>query len=213
MTQIKNYFSKARVETFSDGVFAIIVTLLVLEIKVPHIELETSSGELFKALIKLLPKFISWIISFFTVCIIWVNHHRLFKMFHIFNQGLFWWNAVVLMWVSFIPFPTALLGDYPENSTSFLLYGAVMIAVTMSFAFMRIYVSHRDGLLHPDINRETFKKGTKFSILFGAIPYLIGALAVYIHPYISFVIFIAIAIYFILPHSTEEIEILEKKQH
>lgn len=87
-----NIFSKNRVEAFSDGIFAIIVTLLVLEIKVPHIGDHHSTGELFAALKGLLPKFLSWIISFFTVAVIWVNHHRIFKQIGQLDNGIFWWN-------------------------------------------------------------------------------------------------------------------------
>lgn len=74
-----NYISKARVEAFSDGIFAIIVTILILEIKVPEIEHHNSMNELIDVLIHLLPKIISWIISFLIVCVIWVNHHRMFE--------------------------------------------------------------------------------------------------------------------------------------
>lgn len=207
MENIKNYFSKSRVETFSDGVFAIIVTLLVLEIKVPHIDLHDNSSDLLKALIGLFPKFISWIISFFTVCVIWVNHHRLFKIFHIFNHGLFWWNAVLLMWCAFIPFPTAVLGDYPNNQIAVLLYGIVMMFMALTFSLMRIYVAKRKSLLSSEIDIQKFKKGTIFSIIFGPVLYLAGAIVSFIHPYLSFAIYLGIAIYFIFPHSTEDIEL------
>jgi uncharacterized membrane protein len=120
---MKNIFSKSRVEAFSDGIFAIIITLLVLEIKVPHIHEIHSSAELGKALLGLMPKMISWIISFFTIAVIWVNHHKIFKQVKILDAGIFWWNALLLLWSSFIPFPTAVLGDYPGNQTSIVLYG------------------------------------------------------------------------------------------
>jgi len=207
MENIKNYFSKSRVETFFYGFFAIIVTLLVLEIKVPHIDLHDNSSDLLKALIGLLPKFISWIISFFTVCVIWVNHHRLFKIFYIFNHGLFWWNAILLMWCSFIPFPTAVLGDYPDNQMAVLLYGIVMMFMALTFSLMRIYAANRKSLLSSEIDISKFKKGTIFSIIFGPVLYLAGAIGSFIHPYLSFAIYLGIAIYFIFPHSTEDIEL------
>jgi len=134
MKNVKNYFAKNRVEIFSDGVFAIIVTLLVLEIKVPHIVIHDSSDQLLFALIGILPKFISWIISFFTICVIWVNHHRLFKMFGAINHGLFWWNALLLLWISFIPFQTAVLGDYHNNQTAIIFYGIVMMLMAFIFS-------------------------------------------------------------------------------
>jgi uncharacterized membrane protein len=139
--------------------------------------------------------------------VIWVNHHRLFKIFPIFNHGLFWWNAVLLMWCSFIPFPTAVLGDYPNNQTAVLLYGIVMMFMALTFSLMRMYVASNNSLLHPDIDLDKFKKGTLFSIIFGPVLYLIGAIMSFIHPYVSFALYLGIAIYFIFPHSTEDIEI------
>jgi uncharacterized membrane protein len=207
---MKNYFSKSRVETFSDGVFAIIVTLLVLELKVPSVSDHQSVQELVNALMALLPKFISWIISFFTVCVIWVNHHRLFKMFRIFSHGLFWWNAVLLLWVSFIPFPTALMGDYSGNRIAVILYGLVMTLMAATFSFMRAYVINNNEILEPGINKDDFKKGTILSVIFGPGLYLAGTIASFVHPYLSFLVFIFIPVYFIFPHATQEVEISEE---
>jgi uncharacterized membrane protein len=207
MKPVKNYFSKSRIETFSDGVFAIIVTLLVLEIKVPHIELHNDNNELFKALVGLFPKFASWIISFFTVCVIWVSHHRLFKMFGNIDHGLFWFNALLLLNISFIPFPTATLGDYPLNQTAIFFYGIVMACNGIIFILMRTYVAKKVNILRPEVNKDKFKKGTIYVIFFGPLAYLSGAFLSYLHPYFSFIIYFLIAVYFILPHSTEDIEI------
>jgi uncharacterized membrane protein len=85
--------SKGRVEALSDGVFAIVVTLLVLEIKVPHVAEHGSVAALADALGTLAPKFVSWVISFATVCVIWLNHHRLFMRIGRLDNGLFWLNA------------------------------------------------------------------------------------------------------------------------
>ena len=194
---MKTIFSKTRVEAFSDGIFAIIVTLLVLEIKVPHIEDHNSTGALIASLFKLFPKFISWIISFFTVAVIWVNHHRLFKQFRQLDHGIFWWNALLLLWTSFIPFPTAVMGDYPGNLTSVVLYGLVMALMAFSFTLMRWYVVRNPELLEETTDIGSFRKGTFLSLLFGPLLYLAGIAASWIHPYGSFAIFLAIPVYFI----------------
>ena len=83
-------FTKNRVEAFSDGIFAILVTLLILELRVPHIENARSSSALYVSLGALVPKLISWLISFLTICIVWMNHHRIFEMFKGINVVLFW---------------------------------------------------------------------------------------------------------------------------
>ena len=194
---MKPIFNKNRVEAFSDGIFAIIITLLVLEIKVPHLEDHFSSAGLTGSLLKLFPKFISWIISFFTVAVIWVNHHKLFNQFRHLDHGIFWWNALLLLWTSFIPFPTAVLGDYPGNITSVVLYGSVMALMAMSFTLMRWYVLRNPGLLEETTDIALFRKGTTLSLIFGPALYLAGVAASLIHPYISFAIYLAIPVYFV----------------
>lgn len=194
---MNNTFSKSRVETFSDGIFAIIITLLVLEIKVPHIDAPLSSKNLLESLLAILPKFISWIISFFTIAVIWVNHHRLFKQFKILDSGIFWWNTVLLMWTTFIPFPTAVLGDYPSNFLSIVFYGLVMSLMAASFSFMRFYVIRKKDLLEENVNFDQFKKGTMMSVIFGPVMYLSGILLGFIHPWLSFTVYLGIPVYFI----------------
>jgi len=194
---MKNIFSKSRVEAFSDGIFAIIVTLLVLEIKVPHIHDYSSKAELTTALVALFPKFISWILSFFTVAVIWVNHHKLFKQFKQLDAGIFWWNALLLLWTSFIPFPTAVLGDYPGNFASIILYGVVMALMAGTFTGMRYYVLRKGNLLEDDVDTKLFRAGTKASFLFGPVFYLAGIALGFISPFISFAVFLIIPVYFI----------------
>ncbi len=195
--RMQTTFSKSRVEAFSDGIFAIIVTLLVLEIKVPHVEDHGSASALTASLIRLFPKFISWIISFFTVAVIWVNHHRLFKQFRVIDHGIFWWNALLLLWTSFIPFPTAVLGDYPGNAASVVLYGSVMALMAASFTLMRWHVLRNPSLLEETTDMLSFRKGTILSLLFGPALYLAGVAFSWIHPAVSFAIYLAIPIYFI----------------
>lgn len=199
-------FSRGRVETFSDGVFAIIVTLLVLELKVPHLGEAVTDARLGDALIALLPKFTSWIISFGTVCVIWVNHHRLFSMYRSITHGLFWWNAFLLLWVSFIPFPTALMGDYHGSALAVSFYGLVMALMALSFSLMRIYVLRNPSVLEERVDVAEFRKGTVLSLLFGPVLYLVGAGCAWAHAYAAFVIYLFIPVYFIFPHATKDAE-------
>ncbi len=200
---MNQHFSKNRVEAFSDGIFAIIITLLVLEIKVPHIHEYNSTSELTKALISLLPKLIGWMISFFTVAVIWVNHHRIFGQFKHLDNGIFWWNALLLMWTSFIPFPTAVLGDYPNNLTSIILYGLVMSFMALSFTLMHKYALRNKNLLYDEIDLISFRKGTTYSFIFGPLMYLSGVFLGFIHPYLAFAVFLAIPVYFIFSENTK----------
>ena len=197
-------FTKNRVEAFSDGIFAIIVTLLVLEIKVPHIENADSVWGLFNAVTALMPKFLSWMISFLTICIIWMNHHRLFESFKGINVGLFWLNVNILLWVCFVPFPTALMGDYPRNPLAVAFYGGVMFFTAAGFVLTRLYAFKNKELLKETVSLKTFKRGLIFSAIFGPSFYLIGASLAWINTSLSFVVYLLIAVYFVFSFATKE---------
>jgi uncharacterized membrane protein len=201
---MEHIFNKSRVEAFSDGIFAIIITLLVLEIKVPHIENHDSATNLFLSLKLLIPKFVSWLVSFFTVAVIWVNHHRIFKQIGRLNNGIFWWNAVLLLWTSFIPFPTAVLGDYPNNTVSFVLYGLVMAFMAASFTLMRLYAIRNQKVLEASVNIDAFKKGTRNSLIFGPVMYISGIVLGFLSPLLAFAIYLGIPVYFIFSESKKQ---------
>ena len=190
---------RGRVEALSDGVFAIVVTLLVLEIKVPHVE-HDSMAELGRALWTLAPKFLSWVISFVTVCVIWLNHHRLFTAVSRMDNGLFWLNANLLLWTSFIPFPTALMGDYPTSSLAVSFYGCVMFLMALGFVLIRGYMLRNADLFNEHVDRTAFRKGTRSSIVMGPIAYALGAGLAWVSQIGAFVCYAAIALYFVFPH-------------
>jgi uncharacterized membrane protein len=197
------YFSKSRVETFSDGVYAIVLTLLVLEIKVPHIENVDSVHELGVALIHMLPKVISWVASFLIVCVIWVNHHRIFEQLQTITHSLFWLNANLLFWSSFIPFPTALMGDYVSNPLALAVFGVILAFSALAFFLMRINILKNTSVLKPDVDVTQFRKATTRSLIFGPGFYVAGAMLSFVHTYIAIVIFLFVPLYFIFFNSTK----------
>ena len=198
---MSSFFSKARVEAFSDGVFAIIITLLVLELRVPHIELPATAEALSEALVHLLPKFIAWVISFAIVGVIWVNHHRIFHALKSIDHNLFWLNLNLLLWTSFIPFPTALVGDYLNNKLAMSFFGIANSMMGFAFLFIRLYMWR-----HPEttegLSREYLWKGVRNVLLFGPSLYLTGAALAWVHPYIALAVYGFIPLYFILPGAT-----------
>src|SRR5881397_3760164 len=111
----RGHLHLTRIEAFSDGVFAIVVTLLVLELKLPVLKDHGSVSELAHQLVELAPKFLSWLISFIIVCKFWLNHHHVLGLARHANYAMVWLNALFLMFQSFVPFPTALMGEYPGN--------------------------------------------------------------------------------------------------
>ncbi|MCM2335107.1 MAG: TMEM175 family protein [Anaeromyxobacteraceae bacterium] len=192
---------RGRVEALSDGVFAIVVTLLVLEIKVPHVEAHDSLAALAGALWGLLPKFVSWVISFLTVCVIWLNHHRLLRLVGRFDPGLFWWTANLLLWTSFIPFPTALMGDYPGNRLAVSFYGVVMLLMALAFVLLRRRMLAVPGLLHDEGSREALRRGAGYAIVMGPVAYLVGAALAWVSIPAAFACYAAIAASFVSPRA------------
>jgi uncharacterized membrane protein len=190
-------FTKNRVEAFSDGIFAIIVTLLILELKVPHIEQTDSATALMTSLMDLFPKFLSWVISFLTICVIWINHHRIFETFKGFNIVLFWLNVQVLLWVCFIPFPTALVGDYPHNPLAVASYGIVMALTSASLVIVRCYGLLNTSLLEAGVPQAAYKKAIVFAFIFGPILYLVGAALALLNTFLSLTVYLLITLYFI----------------
>ncbi|HEV7642319.1 MAG TPA: TMEM175 family protein [Pyrinomonadaceae bacterium] len=193
------YFAKGRVEAVCDGIFAIILTLLVLEIKVPHIHDAHSVDELVHSLRDVIPKFIAWVISFFTVMVIWVNHHRIFESLKKIDHTIFWLNANLLLWISFYPFTTALLGDYPDNNFAASFYGMASFLMGIGFLSLRYHMWRHPELTDGYTNDELWS-GVRNVFLFGPVLYLLGAASAWIHPYIAFAFYAFITIYFIFPH-------------
>lgn len=201
---IINYgnFSKSRIEAFSDGVFAIIVTLLVLEIKIPHLETVTNEAFL-HSMYELLPKILAWINSFLVVCVIWMNHHRVLDNFKQIDAGIFWLNNILLMTVSIIPFPTAILGEYTFLTYAVSFYGACLFFMGVAFGAVRIYAAKNTHLLKDDIDIHLYKLGATHTVIYGPLLYLVGAGLSLINPWAGFVVYFFIIVYFITPKSSK----------
>jgi uncharacterized membrane protein len=202
---------KNRIEAFSDGVIAVAITLLVLEFKVPEISLAHGEGALIQALLHAAPKFAAYFTSFIIVAVWWVAHHQLFHALHKTNRTLLWINTLFLMWVCLIPFPTALIGDYPTSHTAAFLYGAIATLTAASFILMRWYVSCKAKLLKTDLPedavRRTIKKGMLSPIL-----HLIGMLIAVLTPVVALAVYAAIAVLFMFPSALDpHIDHSEKK--
>jgi uncharacterized membrane protein len=151
---------KGRLEAFSDGVFAIAITLLILEIKVPHDDGHLSNRELASALLHLWPSFLAFLTSFLTILIMWVNHHGLFHLVQHMSRGLKFANGMLLLVVTFIPFPTALLAQHlntPAAATAAVFYCGTYILVSISYLATLREVS-RPHVRRDDVPPDHWKK-------------------------------------------------------
>ncbi len=197
--------STARLEAFSDGVIAIIVTLLIFEIKIPELH-DASSVGVGSALWAIAPKFLGFVISFFTVCIFWVNHHYFMHALRRSDRSLLWYNNHLLFWLAIVPFVTAFVGDYPLQPMVIALYALVMMMSTVAFASMIHYVFFRGHLAGAHVS-EGLKKQEFHRALFGAACYALAGVVAFIHPYISLAIFVVLPLYYVVPRLLSRTEV------
>jgi len=134
--------SKDRVEAFSDGVFGIVLSLLILELHAPNIAANSSLSQYAAAMAPLLPNVISFALTFVMICIHWVSHHYFFSHLQRVTVGLVWLNNFFLLWMCFLPFPTAMLGDHLTDLFPILLYGVNSLFLALTFYGFRSYASH-----------------------------------------------------------------------
>jgi uncharacterized membrane protein len=118
--------SKHRLEALTDGIFAVAMTLLVIELKLPEHATVRDASDLANGVVRLIPTFIAWIISFFVLAIFWFSHHRLFHYVRIVDGRLLWLNILYLGFVSLMPFSSALAGQYPRMLFSQWFYSSNM---------------------------------------------------------------------------------------
>jgi uncharacterized membrane protein len=184
--------STSRIEAFSDSIFAVVLTLLVLEVHVPQVDDSDVSHELAHRVLSMAPKFLAYGLSFVIICVWWVAHHHLFRVLARSDRGLLWINCLFLLWLSFIPFPTAMIGDYPKEAFAVMSYGAVMTLAGLSFCLMRYYTFFGADLVDQRIDKSLLKR----AMLRSALNPLLHAIAVAIAPLSTRA---AIVLYAILP--------------
>jgi uncharacterized membrane protein len=188
-----------RVEAFSDGVFAIAITLLILAV---GLEQAFSEGELKRQLVDLWPAYIAYAVSFLTVGIMWANHHQIFRHFARVDRPLLLLNILLLMCVSFTPFPTRVVAEHAKNGSdreaAAVLYGLTMTLTAICFFSVWIYGSRR--LLRPDADMREVDGITR-SYLPGAPMYLLATLIAFVSPIASLIIFGALAIFYAISSS------------
>lgn len=144
-----------RVEAFSDGVFAIALTLLILEIKVPDLNDFSTNEKLFNALKGLWPSYFAFILSFFAVLIMWINHHGFFKYLRKINPAFMYANGFLLLMVTFINFPTAILGKYintPAFNMASAFYCGSMVILSVAYNLLWFSAAYKRKLVKDEIS-------------------------------------------------------------
>jgi len=194
-------FAKGRLEMFSDGVFAIVITLLVLELKMPEVEDPTDMHMVLTALVKVLPAFYSWVISFFFVAIMWLHHHNIMHMASRSDYGVIWINNLLLFFICMLPFPTALMGHY--HLPIFIALWGLTVSLT-STMLVWLYYYNSKNYLKDSYDKKQVMKNVRLSVFAAPVMYLTGGLLAWVSIYISFVIYGLVPLLYLLPLDKEK---------
>jgi uncharacterized membrane protein len=190
-----------RVEAFSDGIFAIAITLLVLNMKVPPAASVTASHTLFQALLSQWPVDLSYLLSFLTVLIMWMNHHKLFLHIRRSDHPFLLLNGLLLMGVTVVPFPTAVLAEHINTTGARVaagVYSGTYLFIAILFDLLWRYASHGGRLLAKNHNPESVAAITR-QYKFGPISYLNAFLLAFASVWASIGVCMALAAFFALP--------------
>ena len=193
-----------RIEAFSDGVFAIAITLLVIEIGVPHLE-EGSGRTLFGALVEQWPSYLGYVISFLQIGVIWANHHNRFRFIVRSDHVLLFLNILFLMCVAFIPFPTALLADYlqgTERATAGAVYAGTLAVTAVFFTLLWLYAATNYRLIDRNLDPFLVRAMTRRYVL-GMVAYLFAFLLAFVNVAASLILIVVLALIFVLPEPGE----------
>jgi uncharacterized membrane protein len=179
---------KGRLEAFSDGVIAVIITIMVLELKVPH-------GTSLADLSELAPVFLTYVLSFTNVGIYWVNHHHLLHMVKKVSGGILWANLHLLFWLSLIPFTTGWMGENHFSTWPVVIYGIDLLACALAYTLLAQTIARsrdRDSEIEKLIQ---FSTKDKISL----VSYVISIPMAFYYPWISGALFVAVALMWFLP--------------
>jgi uncharacterized membrane protein len=179
---------KGRLEAFSDGVIAIIITIMVLEMKVPH-------GDSLEALRPVLPVFLSYLLSFVYVGIYWNNHHHLLHTCTTVTGGMLWANLHLLFWLSLFPFATGWMGENSFTAMPTALYGGILLMAALAYVLLQqsiIRAQGPDSLLKKAVGRDW--KGRLSPVL-----YVLAILTAFWAPVVAEAILVAAALIWLIP--------------
>ena len=192
-----------RLEAFSDGVFAIAITLLVLDVHVP-LASDLGGGSLLHALLRQWPVYLAYMTSFLTILIMWVNHHQMFARIGRVDHSLLFLNGLLLMSVSIVPFPTSLVAAYlqqRDGQVATAVYSGTFVAIAVLFNLLWRYAAYEGRLLESDEDPR-FVRGLSRQYLLGPPAYFAAFVLAFVSVWASVSLCMLLAIFFALPIGT-----------
>ncbi|MGE3957607.1 MAG: TMEM175 family protein [Vicinamibacterales bacterium] len=181
---------KRRLESFSDGVFAIVITLLVLELKLPDVSYEA----LGRSLLQLLPSISAYVLSFLLIGMYWVFHHHAYTLITGVDGVLLWLNIVFLLLISFMPFPTMMLGRFPGQTLPVVFYGCNLLLANMHGLAMLLYLRRAPRLASRRFTPALFRKQVRIYLVVNGL-YAVNIGLAFVLPRVAMIIFGAMAVY------------------
>jgi uncharacterized membrane protein len=180
---------KGRLEAFSDGVLAIILTIMVLELKVPH-------GASFAALRPLLPVFLSYVLSFVYVGIYWNNHHHLLSSARQINGGILWPNLHLLFWLSLVPVATGWMGENHFAPATLAVYGGILLASAVAYSILQNRLIALNSGPDSSLGRAV---GHDWKGKLSPVLYLMGIVSSFWLPWLSGAVYVFVALMWLVP--------------
>ena len=195
---------KGRFEAFSDGVFAIAITLLVLEFHLPDPRANAAEGGLPAALLALWPQYFVYVASFATIGIMWLNHHALFQGVTRVSYAINLINLGLLLLVAFLPFPTEVLARYGPTHTGVAFYGLILLLCSLAYRGLWYVVTPQPNGRHDFLGYLTVWNPWA---TVGLVAYLAGIAFAYVYPIASLVLFGLIAVYYALAGTVSSVKL------
>lgn len=200
----QNFFiSTSRIEAFSDGVFAIVITLLAFQFKVPKFTAGALLEQNFHELAKLSSNAIGFVFSFLFVAVFWINHHQLFHTIKEADRTLLWYNIHLLFWITILPFPTAMVGDHPDIPLAAMSLAFVLMMICIAALIVRRYCYFRASLVDESLSLVSVKDGLNKNI----VAIILNFAAICVAPFavnVCYIIFIIVLALFIIPQKLEK---------
>lgn len=183
-------FSKARFEAFSDGVFAIAITLLVLEFRLPTFADPPTAAQQYHALVDIWPQYLVYFASFATIAIMWFNHHAQFRHIEKITYGMLVANMTLLLFIVFLPFATEVLARFGISSVSVVYYGLVLVGTAIGYNLLHWQIL----AAHPSIPRRPLLWN-----IVGLSAYPLATIVAFFAPLAGIVVFVLLALFYALP--------------
>jgi uncharacterized membrane protein len=188
---------KERLEALTDGIFATVMTVLVLSLSVPVITGGVTNAEVASSIEALGPNILAYVLGFLLLAVLWISHHNVFHYMTSVDRPLLWLNTLFLLTIGFLPFSTALVGKYPQIQAAEVIFGANIIAISICMLSVLSYSSRTRLLVVPERDERVMSR-IRSRWRTGPLFYLVAIVLSFINPLISFAAYVAILIFMVV---------------